>query len=185
MVELRQDEGLYGSVTLRSTVPWCGVPQRGLCPHPQLLRGPGEGGRFALSLHLKAPFPAADIRAHRAGRSRAGRKQPASQSGAAEESTRLHKRCLVPPVRQSGSTSPPSPSMENPAPSAPLPPLTTFNLPIGYEMFSGERNLKFNTSHPGSTSAQLLVPLHQEWAKAPAVPGALRGCSRLAEATGS
>lgn len=34
MVDLGQDEGLYGRVTLRSAVPQCGVPRRGLCSSP-------------------------------------------------------------------------------------------------------------------------------------------------------
>jgi len=57
--------------------------------------------------------------------------------------------------------------------------LTTTSLPLRYEMFPGERNPKFYTSLPGRTSPQLLVPLREEWAQAPAAPDALRGRSRL------
>lgn len=98
VVELGQDEGLYGHITLRSTVPRRGVPRRGLCSSPLTAFGTWRG-RIFCPLRLPAPFPAADVRAERADRSEAGGKQPVSQCGAAAESTRLHKRCLVFPPR--------------------------------------------------------------------------------------
>lgn len=95
--ELGQDEGLYSRATLRSTVLWRGVPQRGFCSSPPTASGTWrERTRCPLPPpHGTSPRCAA--RAERAGGSEAGGKQPASQHGAAEESTGLHKRCLVPP----------------------------------------------------------------------------------------
>lgn len=82
-----------------------------------------------------------------------------SQLGAAEESTGLHKRCLVPPTRQSGSTSPPSPAMETQAPRSPLPPLTASNLPVVHNVLGWE---KPEVQH---VPPELSVPLDGEWAK--------------------
>lgn len=85
-------------------------------------------------------------------------------------------------MRRSGSASPPSPAMENPARSTPLPALAAF---AQHGMFWGEQHLELDTSQPGGSAAGLSVPWQPQWAKAPGAPGAWRGCSRLARATGS
>lgn len=135
-VELGHNEGLCGRVNPRSTV-W---GTRGAPLLTPLLRGPGERGCFALSPSHLSPL-------QMSGLEHSWRKTPgkAARSCGGEHRAAQKLPCS-PATRRLGSASPPSPAMENPAPSTPLPPL-------GYQTFTAERNLKFSTSLPASTSA--------------------------------
>lgn len=138
-VELGHNEGPCGQLTLRSTAHGVWHPG-GLRSSPPLLREPGERGCFALSPSHLSPLQASGLEQSRS-------KTPCEPARSCRgEHRAAQKLPCSPATRRSGSASPPSPAMENPAPSAPLPPL-------GYQTFTGERNLKFSTSLPASTSA--------------------------------
>lgn len=125
---------------------WPGKPEEhsagypgGSAPHPAASGTWAE--RLLCPLPI-SPFPAADVRV--------GAPLEENTLRASAELRRRAPGCtkaaLFPRNEAVGQRVPPSPAMENPAPSTPLPPL-------GYQVFVGERNVKFSTSLPASTSA--------------------------------
>lgn len=152
-------------------------PGWGSTPHPPTGLGTW-GENFLPSLSTSRHLSLLQMSGQRERREQSWRK---TSGGAAEKGARLHKRCLVPPARRSGQRVP-SLALDG-KPSSKhsfithLPP-AAFCLPLGHEMFSGGRNLKFYTSPPGSARLGSGSP----WARSgrrPQVPPHLTGMQAL------
>lgn len=86
-----------------------------------------------------------------------------------EQSTGLHKSCLVPPPDSRGARPLPHRPRKTQLQALLCHPSPPSNLPLGYKMFSGQSNLKFNTSLPA------VGPLPPGAGKGPRCPRRLAG----------